>query len=95
MPVWHVSVARIARSMDRILLVAEWPPNVLRQARDIQRRVLGGVGGEWQREEIGESAIHLRRRLSVEEMKILHQVNALCPVFTHGAALSEIAKSIT
>ena len=90
---WHVSIARIARSLDRVLLVSEWPPNVLRQARELQSRVLRGIGGEWEREEIGESAVHLRRRLSIEEMKLLRQVNASCPVFTHGAALAAIEKS--
>jgi hypothetical protein len=93
MPVWHVSVARLSRSMDRVLSVSEWPPNVLRQARELQRRILQMVGGTWEREEIGDSALHLRRRLSREEMALLHQVNSTCPVFTHGAALKEIHAS--
>lgn len=92
MPVWHVSVARIARTLDRVLEVSEWPPNVLRQARELQRKVLRGVGGTWEKEEIGEMALHFRRRLSADEMKLLHQVNAACPVFTHGGALAEIAR---
>ena len=77
--------------MDRILLVAEWPPNVMEQARELQVKVLNGVGGLWQQEEIGESAIHLRQRLSAGEMNLLYRVNPACPVFTHGAALREMA----
>lgn len=72
--------------MDHLIPVAEWPQNVLRQARELQTRVLSGVGEKWEVEEQGDIALHLRRRLTVEEMKLLHQVNASCPVFTHGAA---------
>lgn len=78
--------------MDRVQKVSEWPPNVLRQARDLQKHVLRGVGGTWEREELGDCAIHMRRRLSVTEMQLLHGINASCPVFTHGAALQEILR---
>lgn len=87
---WHVSIARVSRGMDRILPVETWPPNVLRQARELQRKVLQGVGCRWELEEMGESALHLRRRLSPKEMGLLHMVNSACPVFTHGAALKEM-----
>lgn len=76
--------------MDRILPVCEWPLNVLRQARELQRLKLAGVGGSWEMEEVGEAALHLRRRLSPKEMGLLHMVNSACPVFTHGAALREM-----
>jgi hypothetical protein len=89
--VWHVSVARINRAGDALIPVTQWPNNVLRQAKDLQDAVLRGVGGtDWQRDEVGESAIHRRRRLSAEEMRLLHQVNSQCPVFTHGKAMSAV-----
>ena len=87
MPVWHVSIARIAKSMDRIVPVEEWQPITHRQARELQDLILVGVGGTWQMDEIGVSALHRRRRLSDDEMRLLHQVNSQCPVFTHGEAL--------
>ena len=90
MPVWHVSIARLSRSLDRVLLCSEWPPNVLRQARELQRRVLQGAGGDWEREDIGETALHLRRRLSADEINLLYKVNTSCPVFTRGAALEAV-----
>ena len=90
---WHVSIARLNRRGDRILPVEEWPRVVRNQATDLQKRVLKGVGGTWELLELGESAIHLRRRLSAEEMSLLHQIRSDCPVFTHGEALSVIARS--
>lgn len=90
MPVWHVSVARMSRTFERIIPVAEWPPNVMRQARDVQHRTLTGVGGTWMLEEIGETALHLRRRLSREEMRLLFRDHPSCPVFTHGSAMAEV-----
>jgi len=91
MPVWHVSVARLSRSLDRVLDLSDWPPNVWKQARELSQRILNGVGcDDWQREEIGKTALHTRRRLSPEGVKLLHQVNCGFPVFTHGAALGAI-----
>jgi hypothetical protein len=90
MPVWHVSIARLNRKMDGIIPVSEWPNTLKSQASELKQRVLSGVGGQWERHEIGDMAVHLRRRLSREEMKLLHQVNSTCPVFTHGAALAEV-----
>jgi hypothetical protein len=72
--------------MDHLIPVTEWPQNVIRQARELQTRILHGVGGNWEMEEKGGMALHLRRRLSIEEMNLLYQVNRTCPVFTHGAA---------
>ena len=90
MPVWHVSIARISRSGDRLLMVGEWPNNVRIQASALADKVLAGVGGTWQMDEIGDSAIHRRRRLSAEEMRLLYQINHSFPVFTHGQALKAV-----
>jgi hypothetical protein len=57
----------------------------------IQLNTLLHVGGDWEMEEEGESAVHLRRRLSKVEMQILHDISPACPVFTHGKALGVIA----
>ena len=87
MPVWHVSVARLNKTMSGIVPVSEWPNNVRRQASELQDRVLSGVGGTWQKDESGEMAIHRRRRLSVEEIRLLHLTLPVAPVFTHGEAM--------
>jgi hypothetical protein len=92
MPVWHVSVARISRHLDRIIPVSEWPPNVLHAAKLLQKQMLLGVGTDWNREEIGIDAIHLRRRLLALEIRRLHQMHPACPVFTHGAATAALAE---
>ncbi len=86
MPVWHVSIARISRTMDRVLPTSEWPNVTLKQARKMREFMLRGAGGEWEKEEIGEKALHLRRRLNQKEIDMLFEVKADCPVFTHGAA---------
>lgn len=70
--------------------VSEWPNTVRRDASELQNRILAGVGGEWQQDEIGESAVHRRRRLSEAEMVALYQVRPTCPVFTHGEALKAV-----
>jgi hypothetical protein len=88
--VWHVSIARLNRRMDGIIPVTEWPNTVNNQASELKERVLCGVGGSWQRHEVGERAVHLRRRLSRDEMKLLYTINSACPVFTDGAAMAEI-----
>jgi hypothetical protein len=90
MPVWHVSVARINKTMTGIIPVGEWPNNVRRQARELQERVLRGVGGQWEVAEEGVSAVHLRRRLSPDEMRLLYSAHPMCPVFTHGEALKVV-----
>jgi hypothetical protein len=86
MPVWHVSVARISKDRSRIVPVSEWRPGVFLAARELQRQALSGAGADWQLEEIGLDAIHLRRRLSAPEIRCLYQAHPTCPVFTHGAA---------
>lgn len=73
-----------------MLKIAEWPNNVRNAASELANRILSGVGGQWQMDEAGDVAIHRRRRLSADEMRLLHQVRPTCPVFTHGAALREI-----
>lgn len=87
MPVWHSSVARIADNFQRVLSLREWTRGIKAAARKVALDQVRGIGGQWELWQEGESAIHYRRRLSVEEMKLLHQVNSSCPVFTHGAAL--------
>lgn len=87
---WHVSIARISKRGDRILKVEEWPNTVRNQASELADRVLYGVGGLWQVDEIGECAIHRRRRLSEDEMGLLYKVLPTCPVFTHGEALKVV-----
>lgn len=86
MPVWHVSIARSDPVHLRVLRLSEWRAQTFRNAREIAHKMLLGVGGDWQMEEVGESALHTRRRLSAAEMGLLFQVNNACPVFTHGAA---------
>jgi hypothetical protein len=88
--VWHVSIARLSKRMDRVFPVSDWPNSVMRQAVEMADRILSGVGGEWRLQEIGDCAIHHRRRLSVSEMKHLLLINANCPVFTHGKAMSSL-----
>ncbi len=90
MPVWHVSIARLSRSGDRVLQVSEWPNSIRREASELANGVLSGVGGTWERDETGECAIHRRRRLSEGEMRLLFQIRATCPVFTHGEALKAV-----
>jgi len=90
MPVWHVSIARLNKRGDQLLKVQEWPNNVRNQASELANRVLSGVGGLWQQDEIGDCAIHRRRRLSADEMRLLHKINASCPVFTYGQALKAV-----
>ncbi len=84
---WHVSVARIHRSMIKLLPLKEWPGAVKAGAEALARRVILGRGQDWEFVELGDSALHLRRRLSVDEMKILYKVDPLLPVFTHGKAM--------
>jgi len=87
MPVWHSSSARISQDCSRIIPVNSWGKSLREAAKKVCLDQVLGVGGTWELWEEGEFAIHYRRRLSLEEMRLLHAVNAMCPVFTHGAAL--------
>jgi hypothetical protein len=85
--VWHASVARINRTFDAVVPVSRWDDRTRKEAVEIQLGLLHGVGTRtWERTEDGDSAIHMRRRLNRSEIVMLHQVNAACPVFTHGEA---------
>ncbi len=91
---WHVSVARINSDLTGIVPVERWSGAVLAGARELHRRVLIGRGQNWELEEIGEMAVHRRRRLSDEEMGILFSIKPDAPVFTHGVALRCIAGAV-
>jgi hypothetical protein len=89
MPVWHVSVARVAKDRRSIKPRALWSVAEIRHAARIAVTALMGVGvadKSYQWEENGEGAIHIRRRLSQPEIDLLHQQRPTCPVFTHGVA---------
>lgn len=86
MPVWHVSVARIARDRQTIKARALWSPSEVREASRIAVVALSGVGGRRQWHENGETAIHVRRQLAQPEIDLLHSIRPTCPVFTHGKA---------
>lgn len=86
MPVWHVSVARIASSRQAIKERSLWSPTEVRNAARIAVMALDGVGGPRQWHENGETAIHIRRQLTQPEIDLLHSIRPACPVFTHGKA---------
>lgn len=91
MPVWHSSVARIHPNGRRVLHLREWTQHDKGSARRMALSTVAGVGGQdWDFWQDGDAAIHYRRRLSTEEMRLLHAVNSSCPVFTHGEALKRI-----
>jgi hypothetical protein len=88
LPVWHASIARINNQFSAIVPIEDWSPQLKSAAEQIAIKMLHGIGSHtWQRREIGDYAIHFRRRLTPKEMQLLHAVNSSCPVFTHGAAL--------
>lgn len=87
MPVWHVSVARIAVDRKSIKPVYRMLEHEVRDAARIAVKTLDGVGDklhQWY--ERGDDAIHMRRQLSQPEIEMLHAVRPQCPVFTHGNA---------
>lgn len=66
MPVWHVSIAY--KKNSNVKRVSRWLPWTLDKAFELAEDLLFGVGsGEWYRK-LGDVAIHLRRRLSDEEI---------------------------
>lgn len=87
MPVWHVSVVRIAKNRQEIKPVYRWMEREIREAALIAVKSLDGVGDKLhQWHERGEMAIHIRRRLTQPEIDRLHTIMPTCPVFTHGNA---------
>lgn len=87
MPVWHASVARIARDRQSIKPRALWRPGEVAYARNVLVNTLAGVGNvdrEWR--EDGELAVHVRRQLKPWEIDVLYELRPDAPVFTHGQA---------
>lgn len=89
---WHVSIAKINSTGTAIVPVTLWPGAVTEGALALQRRILIGRGQSWERAERGDMAVHLRRRLSAEEMALLFRVKPAAPVFTHGCALKAMVE---
>ena len=76
-------------------MLREWTRRDTDSAMRMALSQVAGVGGqEWDLWQYGDTGIHYRRRLSTQEMKLLHSINSACPVFTHGKALSRIAEDI-
>lgn len=71
-PVWHVSVSWKGEQVSR------WPPKVKKQALSIATKLLQGVGSGRREELPRKISLHLRRRLSDEE------IAALDPAFLTG-----------
>ena len=70
--------------------IADWPQSMLANANQVAANALRGVGAEWEMVEMGDKALHVRRRCNASEMRVLYSVNPAAPVFTHGCALREM-----